>query len=117
MHVLQLGQSNITIIFWIEAWTELRSTKVFARKVIRIPSGRGTHREKLARLMRNELDLLMRARHPHVLRYVHHDSMPDTLQIFTEFCEGGDLYRRMEDSERYGTIIRIHLTLCLLCVS
>lgn len=67
--------------------------------------------------MENELDLLMRARHPHVLRYVHHVSVPDTLQIFTELCEGRDLAQRMKewfDKRRY-VATRLLFNLLLAC--
>jgi serine/threonine protein kinase len=74
--------------------------QVFARKDIRLPSNASESiRKKQAKAMKCELEVLMDIRHRHVISYVHHIITEHTMQIFTDYCEGGDLRKFMKNDE------------------
>jgi hypothetical protein len=54
-------------------------------------------REKHGRAMKDELIFLTTLKHPHIIEYVHHEHEQDNiLQIFTEYCELGDLQNQFD---------------------
>lgn len=51
--------------------------------------------------MDSELDFLRRMEHPHIVSYVHHTRADrKELQIFTEYCNYGDILAIVENKER-----------------
>ncbi|KAH7307942.1 kinase-like domain-containing protein [Rhexocercosporidium sp. MPI-PUGE-AT-0058] len=72
----------------------------FACKIIRFnPSFNKAARAKQIRATDMELRCYMTLNHPNILEYVHHELRDSKMEIYTEFCEAGDLQCLLDEQQ------------------
>jgi len=94
--VKQLGVGSMGSVASCRKKDGSKDTQLYACKTIRKSR---MHNKEFLQELRNEINIVSRLDHPHIVKFLHVYYGPSQISIVMELCSGGDLYKRAPYTE------------------